>query len=207
MCKEFIQKDKKLAEFEVNGKRYAVYGDYAIEYGKDTEQNAYPYPEFDSLTAKTIEDGTEKDFVPSGATWTGHRYDVSDMIQDFLAKQIIYNGLYKAVYVEEGLQELIDWFHREIALISNNLQIPKRILYNDMYDLYELELVTSEFIYYMYDEHCLMLRTDNHDVVSDNYFASEGFMASVENIGEELSEEKFLWGINIQALHKYNPEL
>jgi len=190
---------KKLVEFEVKGEHYIVYGNYVIEQGtyyNDEQQKSatYDYPEFDSLTAKIVKDGKEIDFSPSGATWPGRKYEVCDMIQDFLSKQILHSKLYEAVYIEKGLQELIDWYHRDIATVYQLIQIPKKILSNDMHNLYELELVTNEYIYYMYEDLCLMLNAENHEVVSDNYFASEGYFESIENIKNGKSNEKLIWG-------------
>lgn len=184
----------KLVEFEVKGKRYVVYGEYDLEQSKDFNEVSYEYPVFDSLYAKLVENATEIDFVPSGETWIGRKYDVCDMIQDFLAKQIQHSLLYKSLYIEEGLKELIDSFHSDIALTFNELPIPRRVLSNDMFDVYELQLVTSEFIYYMNYDRCLMLSADSHEVVSDNYFASEGFIDSVDNIRNGNAEETLIWG-------------
>ena len=193
MCK------KKLVEFEVKEEHYIVYGNYVINHGtfynfEKKESVNYDYPEFDSLNAKIVKDEKEFDYSPSGTTFAGHKYDVSDMIQDFLAKQIQYSLLYKAVYVEEGLQNLIDSYRSDIALTFNEVPIPKKVLSNDMYDLYELQLVTSEFIYYMDYDRCLMLSVDSHEVVSDNYFALEGFFDSVEKIRTGNPEETLIWG-------------
>lgn len=189
---------KKLVEFEVEEKKYTVYGEYELKQGTffDEENNrgTYEYPEFCSLSAKVTEDGNELDYNPEGVSWSGRKYTVADMIQDFLSKQMMYSKLYKAVYVEEGLQELIDWYHFDVAGVFNLLQIPKRILSNDCYDLFELQLVTSKYIYYMCNESCLMLNLADHSVLSDNSFACDGYMTSVENIRSGNCDEVLVWG-------------
>lgn len=196
---ETVEESKKLAEFEVKGERYIVYGDYEIQQGSyydydNHNKESYDYPEFTSLSAKVVKDGKEIDFTPSGVSWTGHKYDICDMIQDFLAKQIQYSKRYKKVYIDKGLQKMIDWYHSDIAIVYKLLQIPKRVLSVDMYELYKLVLVTSEYIYYMYDDSCLMLDAENHEVVSDNSFASGGYFESVENIKNGKNNETLIWG-------------
>lgn len=189
---------KRLAGFVVEEKCYIIYGTYVIEKGTccnlDGSRGFYGYPEFYDLIAKHVEDGIETDFEPEGVSCNGHKYDVADMIQDFLAKQIQHSTLYTAVYLEEGLQNLVDSYHKDIVITVNDLDIPKRILSNDMYNLFELELVTSEYIYYVCENICLMLSTDSHRVVSDNYFAEVGFHQSVQNIVAGRNEEILLWG-------------
>ncbi len=187
-----------MVEFVVEEKHYIIYGTYVIEkgtcYNLDGSRGFHWYPEFYDLTAKYVEDGMETNFEPEGVSWNGHEYNVADMIQDFLAKQIQHSTLYTTFYLEEGLQNLVDSYHQDIVITVNDLDIPKRILSNDMYNLFELELVTSEYIYYVCEDIYLMLSTDSHRVVSDNYFAEVGLCQSVQNIVAGRNEEILLWG-------------
>ena len=187
-------KAELLAIFEVEGNKYNIYGNYEIENDTDYMGNPYMYPEFSELSAKQIVDGKEVDFKPTGCTWTGRGYVVEDMISDFLAKEILDSKFYKTNYIESGLQKIIDYYHREdnIVTIRNGLRIPKYILSNEMFGIYELTLVTNEYIYYMYADRVLMFSTDTHEVVSDNYFAEVGYWDSIQNI--DNNTETLIWG-------------
>lgn len=187
-------KEELLATFEVEDNKYNIYGNYEIENDTDYMGNPYIYPEFSELSAKQIVDGKEVDFKPTGCTWAGRDYVVEDMISDFLAKEILDNKLYKAYYIESGLQKIIDYYHHEdnIVTVRNGLRIPKYILSNEMFGIYELTLVTNEYIYYMYADRVLMFSTDTHEVVSDNYFAEVGYWDSIQNI--DNNTETLIWG-------------
>ena len=186
---------KLLAIFEVviEGKKekFSIYGEYEVETGKDCSNNEYIFPQFYSVSAKRVVDKTEMDYMPPGETWAGRKYTPEDMIQGFMASMIRKCSIYTNIYLDAKLQEIVA-FYDESALTVNGLDIPKRILDESMYCLYELTLVTQEFIYYIYDDSCLMLCTKNHEVVSDNYFASVGYWDSVEDI--KTGKETLLWG-------------
>lgn len=187
-------KTELLATFEVEGNKYNIYGNYEIENDTDYIGNPYIYPEFSELSAKQIVDDKEVDFKLTGCTWTGRGYVVENMISDFLAKEILDSKLYKAYYIESGLQKIIDCYHREdnIVTVRNGLRIPKYILSNEMFGIYELTLVTNEYIYYMYADRVLMFSTDTYEVVSDNYFAEVGYWDSIQNI--DNTTETLIWG-------------
>lgn len=188
---------KLLAVFEVtmNGspKRFSIYGDYEVETGQDYNNKDYNYPEFYDLVAKSVENGKETDYQPTGTTWAGRKYVVADMIQSYIASLIHGGTLYNKIYLDDGLQKLVDFYNTEekIATTVNGVNIPKWILDNSM-NIYELILVTNEFIYYCFYDEYYMLRTSNHEVVSDNYFAEVGYMESIENIAK--GTEELIWG-------------
>ena len=55
----------------------------------------------------------------------------------------------------------------------------------------ELVMVTDQYIYYADYDKMLMLRTDDHTIVSDNYFAEVEYEDSIENIKE--GKEMVIW--------------
>lgn len=189
-----MEEKKLLATFEAAGDTFNIYGSYECGTNKDKNKNEYTYPEFYDLTAKKVIDGEEVDYEPKGSTWAGRKYTVEDMIQDFIAKLTVNNSSYSAIFIESGLQDIINQFNNAeaIALTVDNLQIPKAIMSYDLYNIYELVLVTNDFIYYVYDEMIIMFTTNTHGIVSDNYFAEVGFWESVENI--KSGKEILLWG-------------
>lgn len=109
------------------------------------------------------------------------------MIHAFISSIIIGNDIYSKIYPDSKLQKLVDSYTNdsEVALTVSGRKIPERIL---SYNMYQLLLVTDAFIYYSYDESVYMLRTDDHNIVSDNYFAKVGLADSIENVksGKEM---------------------
>lgn len=177
---------KKLAVFDVMElkKTFSIYGDYKISTCKDCDKAEYKYPEFYDLTAKQSVEGLETDYQPAGETWHGRKYDVEDMIREFLEALIRNATGYSKIYLDPVLQEIVDWYLADdnIAVTVDNLKIPKRILATGMYYEFELALVTDEFIYYEFYDELIMLDAKTHEIVSDNYFASVGYDDSIENI-------------------------
>lgn len=183
---------------------FNIYGNYEIEsdnttwdYFNDEDKPkliGYKYPEFDSLTATILKDGVTERYEPTGTTWAGRKYTEEDMICSFIAALIQGDVSYTKVFLDDGLQKFVDEYLADdaIATTVDDKKIPKRILTCSMFYMYQLMLVTNEFIYYGYEDMLLMLSTDKHGVVSDNYFAEVGLWDSVENI--KSGKEKLLWG-------------
>ena len=189
-----MSEKKLLVSFVAAGATFKIYGSYECGTTTDNNKNKYTYPEFYDLTAKQIIDGKEVDYKPKGSTWSGRKYTVEDMIQDFIAKSTVNNLSYSAIFIESGLQDIISQFNNAeaIALTVDNLQIPKEIFSYDLYNIYELLLVTNDFIYYACDDMTIMFTTNTHGIVSDNHFAEVGYRESVENV--KSGKEILLWG-------------
>lgn len=192
-----------LATFIANeiGVTFNVYGEYVIEnnnvFDMFTEKPTlidFNYPEFDNLTATEVKDGVEKHYKPTGETWSGRKYTEEDMICSFIAALTQGDESYTKVFLEKGLQEIVDTYLSDdaIALTYNGKKIPKRILTNNMFYMYQLMLVTDAFIYYGYEDMILMLNTETHNIVSDNYFAEVGFWDSVGDV--KSGKEMLLFG-------------
>ena len=191
-----MREQKLLVSFEVmleqKMERFNIYGECIIETGKDHSDREYVYPEFDALSARKVEDGKEIPYGPTGTSWTGRRYNVYDMIQSYICSLIQGSSQYVTIFQDKKLQELVESYMAadEIAITVHDRKIPKRILGSDM-DAYELVMVTDQYIYYADYDKMLMLRTSDHTIVSDNYFASVGYTDSIENIKE--GKEKVIW--------------
>ena len=142
------------------------------------------------MTAEIIEGNKKSNFVPGGVKWSGDKYDVEDMITDLLFKSIIGNKDYHILYLDEALKQLVEIYRME-KISLEEIELPFRVLGKDMYEIFELTLVTDKFIYYGCGEDMLMFDTDGLDIISDNYFAVAGFYDSCENI--KNGKEKHLW--------------
>lgn len=194
---------KLLAAFiaEETKDNFRIYGSYEIETGKEldlltegVEMIEFKYPKFDCIMATKGIKGREEVYTPGGETWAGRKYTPTDMIEFLLAALIRGDESYTAIDLDDGLQQVINSYtaETETALTVKGRNIPKRMLTHDMYDLYQLLLVTDKYIYYGHDDSIIMLRTEDHTVVSDNCFAESGFLDSVENI--KNGKEKLLYG-------------
>lgn len=184
--------EKLLARFEVENRTFEVSGSYEINKDIDINKDMYHYPEFFDLTAREVVNGKGTDFEPSGHTWAGRKYDVEDMISTFLSSLIKNSDEYKSFYLDAGLQEMVGEYTKDVVLSLKGKEIPRRILSVDMFNLYELLFVTNEYIYYNHDELILMLTSDTHEVVSDNYFAEVGLFDSFDNVLART--ETLIWG-------------
>lgn len=170
---------------------FNIYGTYTV-----SMNGKHPYPEFNGLTA-TIEVGTaEEPYIPDTKNWHGESYNVEDMIQDHIASLIQQRTSYNTLYLDDGLKDLVDVYTKDenIILTVKDLKIPKYVLSSNMYDIYELTMITDKYIYYVHDDQALMLDTNTHEIISDNYFASVGYMDSIELITKGSNEEILLWG-------------
>lgn len=175
--------EKLLVEFIIENGQYRVWGNYSFDENK--------CPEFTDLRAEILVDGVYVGYSPDGHTWAGRKFVVEDMISDCLAKLIQCCRIYTIIYLDEGLAHLVASYHEDIVLIVNDLKIPRRIISAQLFDVHSLVLVTSQFLYYVHDDQMIMLDTDTHELVSDNYFAEVGYADSLENI--ESGEEKLIW--------------
>lgn len=175
--------EKLLVEFILEKKQYRVWGSYSMN-----EDNC---PEFEDLRAEILADGKYAGYTPDGHTWAGRKFEVEDMISDCLANLIRCCGIYTILYMDEGLADFASAYHEDIVLTVNNLKIPRRIMSTQLMHVFELVLITSQFIYYVHDDQMIMLDTDTHGLVSDNYFAEVGYTDSLENI--ENGKEKLIW--------------
>lgn len=190
---------KLLAIFTVNqtNDTFNIYGNYDIENISEFDYNSnekktFKYAEFEYVIAKKYIDQKEYDYTPVGKTFTGHKYNCNDMINSFIYSQIINDNSYTSKYIDLGLQCIIDDYKTNNTItINENTQIPKYVLYVNC-SIYQLFLVTDQYIYYGYENLILMLDTATHRIISDNCFAEIGYTESIENIN--AGKEKLLWG-------------
>lgn len=179
-----------LATFEVEGKRFSVFGAYSLETIKFDEKD-FTYPEFYDLSSTTILDGKPKNYKPSGSTFDGRSYDITDMISGFISDQMFGEKVYKKIYLEDKLTDLVDQYRKNTVAVKGN-DIATYILYGHNLDLYKLEIVTTEYMYYSADDSILMFNAKDCQLISDNYFAEIGLWDSMEAI--KVGKEKILWG-------------
>ena len=179
--------------YEGKEREFEIYGNVTIETNEDiVNESSYPYPEFNELTAKEIlKDGKSVEYVPTGHTFTGHQIDEYNMIMDVLSTLMFSPNKYKVSYMHEELHNLLNAYTDKILLTHQEKGIPERILRGGFSAPFYLELMTDKFIYYTYDEACVMLDTNSREVISDNYFASVGYFKSLEAI--EAREETKIW--------------
>lgn len=157
---------KKLAEFEPQDYGvYAIYGQVTITDGDI---------KFSDLKLTVNGEPTE----PRAFTWAGNACKVQDYLENY-------------IYLAPELEDVVAANYEPVITV-NGIPVSRYVL-GGFLDKYLLMMVTSEFIYYANDyEELLMLRTSNHEVVSNNSFAENGLDASVLGISE--GKEELLWG-------------
>lgn len=171
----------KLAVFTVehpNGtrKRYEIEGNISYISSRFTYDRAIHVSNLTMLV-----DGQEMTEI--GHTWDGNTYTAEDCLLEFLASMTRQDGLCKKESVTGMLALFIDDF--DVPLISRGKKFSRYVLSRTGEKL-SLCLATDKYLYYAdgNDEVSLMLRTDTHEVVSDNHFASDGFQMSLDAIRE-----------------------
>ena len=192
---------KLLATFymeEIND-TFNIYGSYEIETVEEIDLQAtgnnkikIKHPEFYNIRITKLVNEKEEDYLPSGSSWTGRKYDALDVLNSFIAALIRGDEAYTKIFVDEGLQEVVEYYTTESAVTAKGKTIPARIFDSSLIYSYQLLMVTDTFIYYCDDDSIIMLNTEDHTIVSDNYFAEVGYNDSVENI--RGGSETLIWG-------------
>lgn len=176
--------------------RYIVYGTYQMEKTIDCDGLPFYYPDFEDLRAVKVVDRKEIPYTPTGETFRGHRFDVSDMINSALSVTITddMRGIYETIWLEEGLRAFVDPFHAEdrVALEIKGVKIYKYIWVSTRCAPFKLDLVTDSYIFYTNGEELLQYGTADHSLEADGEFAEMGYWELVKEI--RSGTETLLWG-------------
>lgn len=185
----------EIASFSIpdRNESYKVYGNCDLQTTVASNGQLHIYPEFHDLTAEKIVGKQYIPCKPSAVSFSGHQLNELDMIGTVIAAAIRMDNTYVLDYVSPEIKGLISWYQSESeTLIINNMIFPKEILHTDMFQQYELHLVTDRYTYYYTDDGAvLMLNTSTRGLVSDNHFAEDGFWTSLDQIEE--GKEALLW--------------
>lgn len=205
---------KKLMEFEMtrifpaDGKQkdpthikrqFCVYGTYRwekMEHNGDAYVAAFPYPVFEHLHVTQVSEGKEVPYEPQGTRPSDVPKIFKAIAARALATEIMgtTTEMFQMLFLDEGLRKFVDHFRSEenYVLSISGLPIYRYIVSGNLRECLELNMVTDAFIYYsqygMFDA----LGTMDHRLVSDNEFADNCYLDSVENIRN--GAEKLLWG-------------
>lgn len=179
--------------------QFCVYGTYRwekMENDGDTDVDVFPYPAFEHLRVTQVSEGEEIPYEPQGT----RPFDVPKVFKAIatraLATEIMgtTTEMFQMLFLDEGLRKFVDHFRSEenYVLCISGLPIYRYIVSGNLRERLELNMVTDAFIYYsqygMFD----VLGTMDHRLVSDNEFADNCYLDSVENIRN--GTEKLLWG-------------
>ena len=174
-----------LIKFILNDVTYLIYGRYKWEQEKNS---TCPYPAVIHLTACTSTGSERSVYKPKGQTFSGIRYKEKDMFYSVLSAMMSGDPKVKVTYLQEELQVYIDAIVNHCVLLDGK-KYPDVIRYGLGFELYERNLVTDKYAYYLDGDRLLML--NDGAVVSDNYFAEDGFNQSIKHIAD--GSEKLLW--------------
>lgn len=205
---------KKLMEFEMtqiiptgdNQKdsvhtkwQFCVYGTYRwekMEHNGDAYVAAFPHPVFEHLHVTQVSEEKEVLYEPQGTQPSDVPKIFKAIATRALATEIMGTvaEMFQMLFLDEGLHKFVDHFRSEenYVLSISGLPIYRYIVSGNLRECLELSMVTDAFIYYsqygMFDA----LGTMDHRLVSDNEFADNCYLDSVENIRN--GTEKLLWG-------------
>ena len=180
---------------EIVNREYAVYGNMTTEKLLDIngrEEKSFLLPEFENLEITVIADGEEKVFEKSLYSFSGAKIELEDIMMSVACAAIRKNEYtYEYRYMCSELKKLISGYRKPSNMLSaGGNKYLKQVLHTNG-NVYSLSLVTDVYLYYIYEDNCLMLDANTHDVVSDNHFAEEGFYNSIRNI--KKGREKNIW--------------
>lgn len=180
---------------EIVNREYAVYGNMTTEKIMDLngkEEKSFSLPEFENLEITVIENDEEKAFEKSLYSFSGAKIEPEDILMNVVCAAIRKNEYtYEYRYMCPELKKLIAGYQKPSNMLSaGGNKYLKQVLHVNG-NVYSLNLVTDVYLYYVYEDSCLMLDANTHAVVSDNHFAEEGFYNSIRNIKKD--REKNIW--------------
>lgn len=179
---------------DIDVQEYKLYGDVDKKFNKclmheggEIVVKEYPVPEFKNCTL--MQKGDEgfyeyEDFCPGENAELAGGYAVSGIMQQ--------SKRFDFYYVSDEINEIVhDPFYKIETM--EGYQIPMQVL--DAYnDLYVAKLVTSEYIYYLLDDHdVLMVNLENRYTGARGEFAANAYDESFENIYYGNSYEEEIW--------------
>ena len=123
-------------------------------------------------------------YSPNQKTWQGDTLTEEDAVYEviFMA-ECDAAGMAGIIYMDACIKDVISYYQKEYVEYDSR-RIPLKICRGEFADLYELRLVTDHYIFYGCDDMLLMLRTENGELVSDNYFAEIGYCEELEDISK-----------------------
>ena len=157
---------------------FEFYGEFEIS----DEKNTWLPIEFSNLAIADMDvaNGKKVPFELEGTTWSGSKIDEEYALKDIISRYSRNEkGEFEILYLQEEIKALLDECRSNVALTVEDREIPAKVIYGQMMYIYELDFVTNEYAYYVYEgEVYLMLNTSDGTVVSDNYFAEVGYRES-----------------------------
>lgn len=137
-------------------------------------------------------------FVPSEIKFSGVQCTCEDAAYDVLCAMTRNEvDQYMVHFIAPKLQSVADAYLKDCISVSGR-NIPRYVLHN--HGIKTLQLVTREYAYYASegDEfNMLMVRTQNGQVVSDNYFAANDFEEAFEAV--QNGEKSALFDISTES--------
>lgn len=152
-----------------------------FEIGDDGDDTCWAEADYIEIT-EVKPDGTETHYTPVGMTWSGHQYDEADLL-GIVASIYINNEArgYTFHSVCPELEQMRQSNLQNTICSVNGYNVPAKYYDFRMGWLFKLAYVTNENIYYTYYDSVRMFNT-NMELISDNYFAEEGLLDSIQQV-------------------------
>lgn len=149
-----------------------------------------PAIDFPAISIVQVENEREIPFVIRATTWHGSKLTGMDAITDVLSRYARKDTSIKILFMEDTIKTYLDALCQDIIETEIGI-VPKRIVYGSFLDIYHLELVTDQYIYYSYDSIIVMLSAEDRGVIADNYFAEVGYFNSEEAIAHGTEKQLY----------------
>lgn len=143
----------------------------------------------DDISIKEITEAGEVPFQITAKHWIGEQITEWEALCDVISRYMRKESGFQVLYMHEELKAYLDTCNE--YLHTEYRELPYKIRHGYFLYEYELLLVTDAYTFYGDGESALMLQTDTGEVISDNCFAEDGLLQSLEAIEEGEEQELY----------------
>lgn len=177
--------DRLLLEAVIQGRHFMFYGRVErTEHKGFTSSCVYPWVDFHDLSIREIKGKKQVKYSLDQKTWRGDALTEEDAVYEviFMA-ECNAAGVADIIFMDACIKDVITYYQKEYVEYDSR-RIPLKLCRGEFADLYGLRLLTEHYIFYGCEDMLLMLRTENGELVSDNYFAEIGYCEELKDIRE-----------------------
>ena len=150
-------------------------------------------------------DGELKEIHVNRTTWPGYRLNERDAFEESVCGYFNDSMAYQLSDVCGDLKDLKQRFMRQILDVDGQPVNERFASSTYVGSWHSLFLCTDKFAYYINDSgDCVMTFTQTGNIISDNSFATDGLMASVDNC--RTGKETLLWASELFSFEDFPEE-
>lgn len=178
----------KILEFdyvENDNRRHFIFN--AENFGL-TFDDPYMEVQYDDFELLEVKGEQAKEFIPKAVSWTGRRLTQDDALEQSVSAYLNGDPRYEFSQVAQDIEAFKNE-HIKTACTACGRDIADKY-FREGY-AHDLLLATDKAVYYAFDDTAVMLSAEDGSLISDNYFAEDGFMSSIEDV--VLGKEKEIY--------------